>query len=52
MKNYDNEYGKCLPSGQCQMPVSTSKIGYHFKKKIVNPNVITVILKNGDHLLN
>ena len=32
-KNYDNEYGKCLPSGQCQMPVSTSKIGYHFKKK-------------------
>jgi hypothetical protein len=31
-KNYTNNYGKCLPSGHCQMPLNTKKIGYHLEK--------------------
>ena len=34
-KNYDNEYGKCLPSGYCQLPINSKKIGYHFEKEDV-----------------
>lgn len=36
-KNYTNNYGKCLPSGYCQMPLNTKKIGYHFEKEGSKP---------------
>ncbi len=28
-KNYPNSRGKCLPSGQCELPVNMIPIGYH-----------------------
>jgi hypothetical protein len=28
-KNYPNQRGKCLPSGQCELPVNMIPIGYH-----------------------
>lgn len=28
-KNYDNNFGKCLSNGYCQMPKDAKKIGYH-----------------------
>lgn len=32
-KNYDNNFGKCLSSGYCEMPINTKIIGYHFEKE-------------------
>ncbi len=29
-KNYPNSRGKCLPNGQCELPVNMIPIGYHF----------------------
>lgn len=29
-KNYPNTRGKCLPNGQCELPVNMIPIGYHF----------------------
>ncbi len=29
-KNYPNQRGKCLPSGQCELPVNMIPIGYHY----------------------
>lgn len=31
-KNYDNEFGRCLPTGKCEMPVGVSTIGYRIPK--------------------
>lgn len=27
-KNYENNFGKCLPDGNCEMPIGVSKMGY------------------------
>ena len=29
-KNYENNYGKCLESGYCELPINMNKIGYHY----------------------
>ena len=29
-KNYDNEFGKCLDSGYCELPVNMKRIGYRY----------------------
>lgn len=29
-KNYDNEFGKCLPNGQCELPLNMIPIGYKY----------------------
>ena len=29
-KNYDNDYGKCLESGYCEIPVNMKRIGYRY----------------------
>ena len=28
--NYDNEFGKCMKDGQCELPSNMSKLGYHY----------------------
>ena len=35
--NYNNSFGKCLPSGYCQMPINTKKLGYHFERTDSEP---------------
>jgi len=29
-KNYPNDYGKCLPTGYCQLPSNMEPVGYHY----------------------
>jgi hypothetical protein len=29
-KNYDNEFGRCLDNGYCELPVNMSRIGYKY----------------------
>jgi hypothetical protein len=29
-KNYENEFGKCLASGYCQLPSNMESVGYHY----------------------
>ena len=29
-KNYDNDFGKCMENGQCQLPMNMKKLGYHY----------------------
>lgn len=31
-KNYENEYGRCLSNGKCEMPIGVSTIGYRIPK--------------------
>jgi hypothetical protein len=31
-KNYENDYGKCLPSGYCELPINMERIGYRYFK--------------------
>ena len=28
--NYDNDFGKCMKDGQCQLPSNMQKLGYHY----------------------
>jgi len=28
-KNYDNNFGKCMSNGYCEMPINSNKVGYH-----------------------
>lgn len=35
-KNYDNNFGKCLPDGYCELPINMERIGYKYFKN--NPN--------------
>jgi len=36
-KNYPNDYGKCLPSGYCQLPSNMEPVGYHYFKPTKKP---------------
>lgn len=29
-KNYDNDFGKCLDTGYCELPINMTNIGYHY----------------------
>ena len=35
-KNYDNNYGKCMSDGYCELPINMERIGYKYFKN--NPN--------------
>ena len=29
-KNFENNFGKCMENGQCELPINMTKIGYHY----------------------
>jgi hypothetical protein len=35
-KNYENDFGKCLENGYCELPVNMSRIGYRFYNQSKN----------------
>ena len=35
-KNYDNEFGKCMENGFCELPINMKKIGYRFYEQDKN----------------